>query len=336
MRINAEFGAQLLNAIDEVESPGPPIAGLASAVNTLSNRLERYPDRLGTNMFGELTREAFGADRAGGLAQIFQQVSSSANLILHITACRTSIILEGIIAGLNNSRYLEVSLLTRALLEHAAIAQERQRRLVKLLPAFATIAPSNIRRAIKQGASTGPMLQATFAVIEELNLWYSAARFNFGAVQDEPDFHIELSKNSKLRQIGVNDAIAALEWSGPLLPATTPGFYYSLLCDYVHPNCGASWLYVDTQEKARIRHASSERETYFYSFVTAKTPSDMSLLLHVVSVIYIPLRESLHCYSAHLDWLSDFATSRRLFMQKLSDTGFKPIIGSDAFDVNEA
>jgi hypothetical protein len=218
MNLSVKYNDDLRAAIQEVESFGTPFCNLNTAIASVAGLLVPYPDTARIEMFGAFTPQGLGPDVTQGTAQLFHQITSNLKLLLHIGLCRTAAMLEDIIDGLNTSRYLQVCLTCRALMEHLAIAQARYRRMCPLLIELENVKPSDVRRVLSRKQSSNGLFASTIPVIEELDRWYSAGRFNFGTLKGNPDFPTEVAKQSEKRQIGIGDAIDALDWSGALLP----------------------------------------------------------------------------------------------------------------------
>jgi hypothetical protein len=168
---------------------------------------------------------------------------------------------------------------------------------------------------------------AVLPAISLLDKCFGAARFNRRALLEFEDLGIpiELDKEHEYRQVGVMEAVEACEWKGPLWPATTPRFFYELLCDYVHPNAGSNLLYVDQESVTDIEGPSGTRNR-LVARVTAHCPEDVSLLLHVLQVVCIPLRESASVLNHHVRWLGSQIERRGAFLESLERQGYRPLL----------
>src|SRR5262249_48892342 len=131
---------------------------------------------------------------------------------------------------------------------------------------------------------------AALAVRRFLN----AQSFNWASF-DAPDGIGNIAvkeKDAAKLQIFAGRAIRVLDWTGPHPENRNMYWWYSLLCDYVHPNVGASNLFVDVQEEVAMQFPNGQ-ENRLYRRRLSRRPDDLSALTHVLSVIYLSLREGL-------------------------------------------
>jgi hypothetical protein len=135
-----------------------------------------------------------------------------------------------------------------------------------------------------------------------------AQNFNWSVFDTVTDQWI-VKKGDAKKQVQVGDGIKLLDPKGPFPERWNLWVAYSLLCDYVHPNFGASNLFVDTQEEFELRSPAGI-ENRLLKRRLSRHPDDMSALVHVLSVIYLPLREALLWTTSHLDWLIEEQATR--------------------------
>jgi hypothetical protein len=217
-------------------------------------------------------------------------------------------------------------LCSRALLEHSAIAEMRIAELERLAAPIILLLPSEIRRSIKTPkiASIGGKVSD---LLIYLDLCFGAGRFNRDALEDHRNLiEIEVLKSDPRRQIGVMDAIDALDWPGVLIPATTPRYYYELLCDYVHPNVGANIIFVDEETRTYCQFPGASESTFIVERVTALIPSAKSIRLHVVQVYILPLRESLQTIAKQIKRLGSMSRELSDLCGRLRENGMRPLV----------
>lgn len=313
-------GLARLNEID------PCSAGIAEVLAACSETLQSISETQATAMLGILNPAALGTNVPAGIAQLFQHVHQMLVLLRHVGACRLAEILSGVLSSLEQSYHTQACLLARASMEHAAIAQWRQRQLSPVLARVDELDPNSFGSELTKGGGRS-IFAAVLPAISLLDKCFGAARFNRRALLEFEDLRIpiELDKEHEYRQVGVMEAVEACEWKGPLWPATTPRFFYELLCDYVHPNAGSNLLYVDQESVTDIEGPSGARNR-LVARVTAHCPEDDSLLLHVLQVVCIPLRESASVLNQHLRWLGTQIERREAFLESLERLGYKPLL----------
>jgi hypothetical protein len=118
-------------------------------------------------------------------------------------------------------------------------------------------------------------------------------------------------KDKDLTQFHAGPQIKKLSWTGGHPEGTSLYWWYSLLCDYVHPNYGAKVLFVNTQEGQDYVHFQDGGVNRLYKMHLQRRPEHVSALKHIVGVIYLPLREALSRTTAHIEWLT--AEQRRRY-----------------------
>lgn len=323
MKIHVEPSAEITAVIRQLESENAIYSGLEGAISEFEKAIAPVPDRLHTVVLGSISLSVLGKNQEAAISQLFHQAKDMTEIYSHILACNYAALTRRVLQSLDESEYGTLALCARALMEHSAIAEMRLAEIEKLAAPITVLLPSKIVRSIRtpQIASIGAKL---FDLIEYLNLCFSAGRFNRDALNFQNLVEIEIPKNDPRRQIGVGDAIDALVWSGPLNPATTPRFYYELLCDYVHPNVGANIHYVDVEKVTHCQFPSASEKTFVLERVTALLPSSKSMRLHVAEVTLLPLRETLLTIAKQINRIGSVSRKLSNLCRRLRENGVSP------------
>lgn len=320
---------ELRDAITQLGKEHSIYNGLHEGIGAFKEILALMPDSLETSMFGDVSIESISLIPALMISQVHQQANEMLRLYIHVLACNYANLTEGLFRGLNESNYPAAILMTRALLEHTAVADIRISQIRKHCDALKKWTPSNVRKSAKnKNDQLGfQAFSDAFDFMELLNYCYGAGRFNRDALIDHRNLlEIEIPKNDPLRQVGVMDAIKELNWTGPLIPAKNASYYYHLLCDYVHPNVGANIVFVDIEEIRDCVIQGARKGNRVIRRISRIFPKDISLRLHTLQVIYLPLRESVVKATMQLNELSSIQTQRDRFTQGLRDIGLIPLL----------
>lgn len=329
MMCKTDLTDDLQNAITQLGKEHSIYSGLHERIGAFTKTLAVIPDSLETSMFGDVSIESIGLNPALMISQVHQQACEMLRLYVHVLACNYANLTEGILRSLNESNYSAAILMTRALLEHTAVANIRLFQIRLHCDALKKWTPSSVRKSAKsKNDQFGyQAFSDAFDFMELLNYCYGAGRFNRDALIDHQNLlEIEIPKNDPSRQIGVIDAIKELNWTGPLIPATNAGYYYHLLCDYVHPNVGANIVFVDIEEVRECVIKGARKGNRVIRRISRISPNDMSLRLHTLQVIYLPLRESLVQATMQLYELTSIQKQRDRFAQGLRDIGLIPLL----------
>jgi hypothetical protein len=329
MRLELNIGDAVHRAIDRLEKEDSACTGLLKAFERAEAVVHQVP-ATNTNLFMTmLTPESLGSNTVRGTGQLFQHVEQMLSLMYHTGCYRLAEILPGVLNSLSGTQYTTSCLLARSLFEHAAMAQWQRRELSPLLDALNKLDPQGLAERLRSGRDTQSIFAAVLPVIALLQNQYEAGRFNRDALKRMDELvSIELARQHPHRQVGVMDAVDACDWRGPLWAATTPRFYYELLSDYVHPNFGSNVLYVETEEERDVAEQVSDARNRIRRAVTRQRPTGESLLLHVLQLVYIPIRESCEALSDALTWMSSEHRRSVTFCRQLKRYGVQPLLSS--------
>lgn len=329
MICKTDLTKELQDAITQLGKEHSIYNGLREEIDNFTEILALMPDFLETSMFGDVSIESIGLNPALMISQLHQQANEMLRLYVHVLACNYANLTEGLLRGLNESNYSTAIILTRALLEHTAVADIRLSQIRQHCDALKRWTPSIVRKSAKNKSDQFGFqaFSDAFDFMELLNYCYGAGRFNRDALINHRELiEIELPKNDPSRQIGVMDAIKELNWTGPLIPATNPAYYYHLLCDYVHPNVGANIVFVDIEEIRECMIQGARKGNRVIRRISCISPKDLSLRLHTLQVIYLPLRESIVKAKMQLCELLLIQKQRDRFTQGLWDIGLIPLL----------
>jgi hypothetical protein len=306
MKLDLIVSDSVQRAMERLEKQDSVCVGLLKAIERAQEVVRQVPPANTSLFLTVLTPESLGSNSIRGVGQLFQHVEQILSLIHHIGCCRLAELLAGIVNSLSGAQYTTSCLLVRSLFEHAALAQWQRRELAPQLDALSELDPQGVADRLRSGRDTKGIFATVLPVIAALQKQYEAGRFNRDALRRMDELvNIELDRQHPHRQVGVMDAVDACDWRGPLWAATTPRFYYELLSDYVHPNFGSNVLYMDMEEERDVVEQMSKARNRIRRTVTKQRPVDESLLLHVLQLLYIPIRESCDALSDVLTWMSN-------------------------------
>jgi hypothetical protein len=310
-------------AMNLLEAENAVNTGLPRALEDAEALLKSLPAHADVSFVSSHAVPDLGPDFLTGMATIFAHSEARLSVLFFVCCYRLMDLLEIVVDGLNRGRFSRTMLAARSLVEHSAICRWRQRELHPLLEAVEAIRPSSLRKCKGNAELTLAIGNTILTANRKLEEIYGAGRFNRDVFADlNKIMEIELEVNARHRQVGVMDAIDDLEWLGPLIPATTPRFYYELLCDYVHPNVGSNFLYVNREDYTDMMHLESGSMNRLVHMQMAVDSSDTSsLYLHVLSVLIIPVREAIGDMIKHARWLEAKLDNRREFQRRLKEIG---------------
>ena len=321
------LNSDVLKHIETLEKSWDGYAGVPQIFDEAAVLFETLPAVGQARLVYHLTPKHLGPDLLIAAATLFAHAESRLR-VLHLLSCyRLLDLIETIISGLNRGRFTGSVLATRSLVEHAAISKWKQRELAPLLDQLDEIKPSSIRRCKGDATLRDSVFASIVEVDRKLEETYGAGRFDRRVLEDLAELKpIELKPSDPNRQVGVMDAIDELSWTGPLYPATTPRFYYELLCDYVHPNVGSNFLYVNQESHTEIAHLDAGYRNKVLEMEISANASDKSLYLHVLALISIPIREATRDLIEHIRWLESQRNTRAEFQRRLRQINIRSLI----------
>lgn len=300
--------------------------GLDDALSNFTAAVAPIPRRLNTAVLGEVSLDVLGSDASIAMSQLFHQADQQLKVYWHVLACNYVSLLTSILNGLNRSEYTQAFLATRALVEHSAIAELRVMDIFRHCEYLNSVRPSEVKRAIKIN-NCFEIGNRLFDFLTHLNICFGAGRFNRDAFINHRNLvDIEIKRKDPRRQIGVMDAIDALDWRGKMIPATNPRYHYELLCDYVHPNVGANIIFVDEEEIVHFLLPGAREHTSIVKRETTQLPHSESMKLHTVQVIFIPLRETLTVVTQQLESLQKDISQLDDLCRRLREYGLRPAV----------
>jgi hypothetical protein len=228
------------------------------------------------------------------------------NAARHLIIFDVDQLLELVNNGLTTRSFRHVVLAARAILERSAITVHHLEKLRDLFQKIDdNLSASRYAKGILSREQRRRYIEQRYLSANAVRQYLNAQSFNWelgfgGNGRGE----IGVKKGDSKKQFAAGKAIQGLGWIGPAPKDRNLYWHYSLLCDFVHPNFGASSLFVDVQESLDIWFPSAGRGNRLYRKLLARRPDHLSAVGHVVQVIYLPLREALLHTSAHVNWLT--------------------------------
>jgi hypothetical protein len=322
-----QIGQRVSEAIPVLQEDTPECHGLDGALVKLHKSVASLRNRTTVTLMRDIRPDTLGADRAKGIGELFRQVSQHLDCLHAIAGYRVTRFTQDALETLESARYSQACLIIRALVEHHAMADHQWKLLTPFLERLNSIYVSDVRRVLHGQNSAQPLFDALIPTLEALVRVYGAGRFERRRFGDPERFNsTEIKKDDPYRQVQILKAIDNLAWSGPLFPEMTPRIHYEFLCDYVHPNVGSNFLFIDRET---TRRADGNGPMVIWREI-AFNPDDMSILLHVLQVVYIPFRESVLGLAKHVERLAAARDVRVQFSGKLKEIGILTLeLGSD-------
>jgi hypothetical protein len=225
------------------------------------------PARLGNNPLGEL----------------IESIATDLNTIRHLIVFETDQLLDGFQTAMRTRAFKLAALCTRALLERAAVT-ESHFVSIKALEAVPKMRASELSRPPMPETFVRAHLVPRYTALQSLRKCLAAQTFNWEVVE-QPEASISVGSSAK-RQFSAGKAVGRLGWTGASTPNRNLYWWYSLLCDYVHPNVGAAHLFVDEQETFQL-HSLQGQENRMYRRRYHRAPQHPSALAHVLTVFYL-------------------------------------------------
>jgi hypothetical protein len=295
---------QLQEAIAKLENSGSSFLGLLDAIERYRRSAADVKDVFEWQQWARLEPSRLGGDHLRSLDALLRSVAWDLRALRHLIVFDVDQLLEQINSGLETRRFRQVVLAVRAVLERAAVTEHH---FVSIRQLFSRIREFPAREVVRGALPTkeyGEHIEARYDAAMAVRRYMSRQTFNWASF-DAPDGIGNISvKDTSIKQENAGRAIKqCLDWTGSHSQGRNLYWWYALLCDYVHPNMGASHLFVDVLEKIELRFPNGY-ENQLYRQRLTRRPDHISALTHVLTLVYLPLREALSWTTSHIDWLA--------------------------------
>jgi hypothetical protein len=293
---------KIQEAIADLEQLAPSYCGLFDSVKGYHRIAAGVGDHFEVQRWSKLHPMGDPLERLHGL---FLTFAWDLRAIHHLVVFDVDQLLELIDAELTSRRFRAVVMGVRAILEHAAITEAH---LTTIRPRCELIRKFPVHEFLKGGFSKEHYtdhIQHRLEAVRAIRHYLMAQSFNWKAFDDLTKIgETEAKQKDKaLMQFHAGPQVKNLPWIGAHLHGTTLYWWYNLLCDYVHPNHGAKNLFVNiqTEEEHQFPDGVVNR---LYKLHLCRRPEHLSALRHVVSIIYLPLREALSRTALQIQWIA--------------------------------
>lgn len=249
-------------AVERVTAIYPSDGGLLEAIEETRACLSDLPQEFTFTFHLAPSPAAFDSDQGAVFLGLLRQVEGWVGFCAHAVLYRLLQLLDDVVSGLNEARYLRAASAARSLVEASAFVHHYG---LKLAEANQLVAGGPGPADVITGLAKSLQAALEFAQVSRLN-WRG-----FPSGHDE-----EFFKKYRLPASAIPEIGKLLDG----LPQVEPGsakFWYGLLCDFVHPNAGSHWLLID-----EARPSSSSEMTYTLRLDPASEQA-LLVILHVIA-----------------------------------------------------
>src|ERR1700738_5239940 len=278
-------------------------SGLLDAFERYRRAAVGVKDRYEWEMWQHIEPDRLGGDRIGLIDALLRTLAGDLRAAHHLIVFDVDQLLNSIDKGLASRSFRQAVLGVRAVLERAATTEHH---LISVRKSLQDVCDFPARQFLKGGL---PPKEFKDHVVKRYHAalavrkYLMAQSFNWASF-DAPDGIGNIRAKGIEAQVSAGKAVQLLDWTGPHPEGRNLYWWYNVLCDYVHPNLGASNLFVDVQEEIAIQFRDS-RENRLFRRHLSRRPNHVSALTHVLNVIYLPLREVLSWTASHIRWLAE-------------------------------
>jgi hypothetical protein len=223
---------------------------------------------------------AFGEDPRQRFLGLLDEQVTLLGVITLTTGLKLGELAMGILDGLNRRRFRIAVMCPRAMYEEAACFKYYWKKASPLIGSMLSTPPSTFRLNRLRKLSMEPdalkklFINKVIGVNAILRQWQFARRVDLSSPEALYRDH-KLDKRHPVYQQSTLSALKTTEWE----KGKRAEVFYALLCEATHPNCGASFLYVDftsadsTSIQNLISKERNSQQIYEYVFALICTAS---------------------------------------------------------------
>ena len=262
----------------------PGDAGFVQELDASSTFLKKMPERYSFT-YSHLERPPQGATPGEMQHLVLHAIRCWLGLLIYSTAWKTRHLVAGVTVGLSEADYFRVMSAARSLVEHSAVLHNT---FDRLQPPFRTLRGQTSTRASLTKADAEALLQIWTICLS----WAQATKFNWraGLRGDDAFYSDPDAENTATNVLTLLDKL-------PQEEKRSARWYYSMLCDFVHPNMASHMLCAD-----HVVRLEGETLSYDLAF-RPRSEEALDVVLHVIS---IPIRQSLGLLRSELQALSEW------------------------------